>query len=93
MGPTTTLTMPEHHTNHSPIHAIQGTVDIHTCSADRTVSTTVYVAMLPCQPLISRDLIDGLGLTIQGRGALKTEDSSSVIKPKLPLQSPLILKV
>ncbi len=72
---------------------LQGTVDVHACFADHAVSTTIYIATLPCQPLIGHDLIDGLGLIIQGRGALKPEDQSSVTCPELPPQPQLILTV
>ncbi len=80
--------------DHSLIfRTLQGTVDVHACFADHAVSTTVYIATSPCHPLIGRDLIDGSGLTIQGRGALKPEDQSSVSSPELPPQSLLIPKV
>ncbi len=79
--------------DHSPIRALQGTVDIQACFADCAISTTIYVATSPCQPLIGHDLIDGLGLIIQVRGVSKPESPSSVTSPELPRQLSLILKV
>ncbi len=79
--------------DHSPICTLQGRVDVCICSADRAISTTIYVATSPCQPLIGCDLIDGLGLIIQGRGVSKQEGPSSVTSPELPSQPSLILKV
>ncbi len=51
-----------------PIRDLIGTVEFCACCVGRTVSTRVYVGGTTCLPLIGRDLIDGLELSIHGRG-------------------------
>ncbi len=53
--------------DHMPIRALQGVVHIQACFGERSTSTTVFIAGPLCQPLISHNLIDGLGLAIKGR--------------------------
>ncbi len=56
----------------TPIRALQGTVELKACFTGRSFSTTVYVAGPPCQSLIGRDLINGLGLSIQGKNGTRS---------------------
>ncbi len=54
--------------DHRPILAVQGTVDLRVSFAGWEMEATVYAVGNPCKPLISQDLIDGLELSIHGRG-------------------------
>ncbi len=47
------------------------------------MSATVYVVGEPCKPIIGRDLIDGLGLSIHGRGP--QSQNSGKVPQKLQL--------
>ncbi len=38
--------------DHTPIRALQGTVNVRACFAGHAISTTVFIAGPPCQPLI-----------------------------------------
>ncbi len=50
----------------TPIHTLEGTVDLHACLKGRTARITAYIAGAPCQPRIGADLILKLGLVIHG---------------------------
>ncbi len=74
--------------NHRPILAIQGMVKLKASIADCAVEVVVYMVGNPCKSLIGQDLLDGLGLSIQGRGYTTGLGPTGPMGPQLPLLGP-----
>ncbi len=74
--------------DHRPVLAIQGMVKLKASIADRAVEVVVYVVGHPCKSLIGWDLIDGLGLSIQGRGYMTGLGPTGPTGPQLLLWGP-----